>query len=108
MVEYRSWFPQERARLQIVQAVKKAYFRGKSLFSDYQDDSYGTYYNAPELQVEDSGSHEEDVKKETKTRKSSSDDSIPKELINYINAFVMQRSKNYRDVISRVTKRVRV
>lgn len=65
LIEYRSWFPQDRARGQIVDVILRALF-GEELES---------------------------------MRKASPD------LIKYIEAFVVQRTKNFRDVISRVLKR---
>eukprot|EP01054_Gregarina_sp_Poly1_P003007 Gregarina_sp_Poly_1__3006@NODE_1844_length_3226_cov_67_757202_g1197_i0_p2_GENE_NODE_1844_length_3226_cov_67_757202_g1197_i0NODE_1844_length_3226_cov_67_757202_g1197_i0_p2_ORF_typecomplete_len342_score34_01_NODE_1844_length_3226_cov_67_757202_g1197_i021173142 len=67
LIEYRSWFPQDRARNQIVGVILDALF-GNEL-AQLRDDSA--------------------------------------ELIKYIEGFIIQRSKNFRDVISRVCKRVK-
>eukprot|EP01055_Gregarina_sp_Pseudo9_P005281 Gregarina_sp_Pseudo_9__5280@NODE_607_length_2498_cov_19_251728_g573_i0_p2_GENE_NODE_607_length_2498_cov_19_251728_g573_i0NODE_607_length_2498_cov_19_251728_g573_i0_p2_ORF_typecomplete_len341_score56_38_NODE_607_length_2498_cov_19_251728_g573_i014272449 len=65
LIEYRSWFPQDRARGQIVEVIQRALF-GEEL-----------------LQVR----------------------SAAPDVVKYIEAFVVQRTKNFRDVISRVLKR---
>eukprot|EP01053_Blabericola_migrator_P010061 Blabericola_migrator_1__10060@NODE_5587_length_725_cov_5_028875_g3632_i0_p1_GENE_NODE_5587_length_725_cov_5_028875_g3632_i0NODE_5587_length_725_cov_5_028875_g3632_i0_p1_ORF_typecomplete_len212_score28_71LCD1/PF09798_9/0_063_NODE_5587_length_725_cov_5_028875_g3632_i03638 len=67
LIEYRSWFPQDKARNKIVSEVFRAIF--------------GDGDALPKLK-----------------------ESSPK-LVKYIDSFVVQRTKNFRDVISRVLKR---